>query len=348
MAEPIEIPQVDKVSIARATGQPSKARKRRSSHNAIKHGIFSDVTILPGESADQYRLLLKELWEALQPEGRLEELLVENLASLAWRHRRLLAAEGAEIRESNEFLEWDRQNQDREREEKTETFASHVEHMHDPDPGLIRKIQIPDVLDLCLKLLGELRQKLESGGFNKERDTAALKKIYGPDTDLGKTPLRSYLAWLNTAEVPQEERKRRGYATPEQCKNNFVTEIDEEISRFREYGRKRELIESEPLPLCRPPYTSTTSGGLVSKDARSRTRWAVQSKAGTVSCANGCSSARTPENAGGEIFSSCSMRSAAAATMRGYTGVASAQQEGYATLCIEKTARRAGNPVARS
>jgi hypothetical protein len=73
--------------------------------------------------------------------------------------------------------------------------------------------------------------------------------VYGPDTDLRKTLLENYLTWVDTAEGPEEERQREGYATPEQCKKNVLSEIDKEIRLFRQYGRKRALIESERTKL---------------------------------------------------------------------------------------------------
>jgi hypothetical protein len=44
--------------------------------------------------------------ENLQPQGKLEMVLVENLATLLWRKRRLLQVETAEI-EKAQFLNWD-------------------------------------------------------------------------------------------------------------------------------------------------------------------------------------------------------------------------------------------------
>ena len=49
----------------------------------------------------------------MQPEGALEELLVEKLATLAWRYRRLLLAESAEIRKNMEFVESDQRDRER-------------------------------------------------------------------------------------------------------------------------------------------------------------------------------------------------------------------------------------------
>ncbi len=86
------------------TGRPAGPRtrqgKERSKHNALKHGIFSEVVVLKAESRDAYQSLLKGLQEALLPEGQLEHTLVEKLSAILWRHRRMMVAEGAEIQRS--------------------------------------------------------------------------------------------------------------------------------------------------------------------------------------------------------------------------------------------------------
>lgn len=65
--------------------------------NAVKHGILSRETILPHESRENYESLLNELREEYAPNGPTENALVEELASILWRKRRVLAAEGAQI-----------------------------------------------------------------------------------------------------------------------------------------------------------------------------------------------------------------------------------------------------------
>ncbi len=66
----------------------------------------------------EYDELLAGLRETLQPEGTLEELLVEKLATTVWRQRRLLLAESAEIRKNTEFVESDQRDQEREAAER--------------------------------------------------------------------------------------------------------------------------------------------------------------------------------------------------------------------------------------
>ena len=51
--------------------------------------------------------MLSKLQDDLKPEGELEEILVDKLAVILWRHRRLIISEGAEIRKATEFFELD-------------------------------------------------------------------------------------------------------------------------------------------------------------------------------------------------------------------------------------------------
>src|SRR5229473_8434294 len=90
----------------RATGPRTPQGKERSKFNARKHGLFSKAVFLQDESRTEYYALLDGLMENFQPQGKLEIVLVENLATLLWRKRRLLQVETAEI-EKAQFLNWD-------------------------------------------------------------------------------------------------------------------------------------------------------------------------------------------------------------------------------------------------
>jgi len=90
----------------RTTGPRTSQGKERSKFNARKHGLFSKAVLLQDESRAEYDALLNGLMENLQPQGKLEIVLVENLATLLWRKRRLIQVETAEI-EKAQFLNWD-------------------------------------------------------------------------------------------------------------------------------------------------------------------------------------------------------------------------------------------------
>lgn len=65
--------------------------------NALRHGILSRYTVLPHENAKDYQALLTALAEDHQPAGATQMHLVEELAGIIWRKRRVLLAEGANI-----------------------------------------------------------------------------------------------------------------------------------------------------------------------------------------------------------------------------------------------------------
>lgn len=71
-------------------GPKSQQGKEKSKFNALKHGLYSNVILRSGESQSEFDSLLSGLRMEFEPEGTLEELLVEKLASLFWRYRRLI------------------------------------------------------------------------------------------------------------------------------------------------------------------------------------------------------------------------------------------------------------------
>ena len=63
--------------------------------NALRHGVLSRYTVLPWENADEYQDLVGALAAEHGPQGPTEEHLVEELAGVLWRKRRLRLAEAA-------------------------------------------------------------------------------------------------------------------------------------------------------------------------------------------------------------------------------------------------------------
>ena len=65
--------------------------------NALKHGILSRYTVLSHENHADYESLVNSLMDEHRPAGATEQHLIEELASVIWRKRRVLQAEGATI-----------------------------------------------------------------------------------------------------------------------------------------------------------------------------------------------------------------------------------------------------------
>lgn len=231
------------VPIRHYTGPITAAGRKRSGRNSIVHGIFSNVTVLPGESWAEYQALLKQLRKSLQPEGGFENLLVDKLASLVWRHRRAIGAESAEIRGRTEFYERDQR-----------ILQENQVQAADADGpfnmlGLINEKYNLIALERCLELLAELRQNIRKMGFHEKHDTEILTTIYGVmDFEWDAFP-RTYRCYLRTAQLSEQERKIRSFYTPAECVEHFLKLIDEEVQRLQTYKDERGPIEAKRTAL---------------------------------------------------------------------------------------------------
>ena len=85
-----------------AETEPPVAGYEAVRFNAMQHGILSRHTVLAHEDPEEYRVLLAALMEEHQPAAATEAHLVEELAGIIWRKRRVLQAEGANINKGME------------------------------------------------------------------------------------------------------------------------------------------------------------------------------------------------------------------------------------------------------
>ena len=79
------------------TADPSPKPYEVVRFNALKHGILSRYTVLSHENHADYESLISSLMDEHLPAGATEQHLIEELASVIWRKRRVLQAEGATI-----------------------------------------------------------------------------------------------------------------------------------------------------------------------------------------------------------------------------------------------------------
>jgi hypothetical protein len=79
------------------TADPSTQSYEVVRFNALKHGILSRYTVLSHENHADYESLVNSLMDEHLPAGATEQHLIEELASVIWRKRRVLQAEGATI-----------------------------------------------------------------------------------------------------------------------------------------------------------------------------------------------------------------------------------------------------------
>ncbi|HXM96677.1 MAG TPA: hypothetical protein VOA64_20860 [Candidatus Dormibacteraeota bacterium] len=188
--------------------------------------------------------MLTGLRNSFAPEGTLEEVLVEKLAALLWRNRRLLIAEGAEIRAGAEFLESDGQERQRQEVAKLPQLRG--------NGGLMRWLANPEALQGCLYLLNILRESIERIGFDPDWDKKNLTTLYGEhhkETLWRETLFNRYLIWLTISLSSEEEPQEKGTTSPQQCKDMFLAELVAEIKRLERYEQEQATVVSDKLKL---------------------------------------------------------------------------------------------------
>src|SRR5919107_4615786 len=79
----------------KSTGPTTSEGKAAVRHNALKHGLLAEDVLLRGEDKDELRALGDRMVAELQPEGELEEQLVEQIVADRWRLRRLHRVEAS-------------------------------------------------------------------------------------------------------------------------------------------------------------------------------------------------------------------------------------------------------------
>jgi hypothetical protein len=78
-----------------ALPQPQSGNYELARFNGLRHGVLSKHALLPWENGQEYWALLEALVAEHKPQGPTEEHLVEELAGVIWRKRRLRLGENA-------------------------------------------------------------------------------------------------------------------------------------------------------------------------------------------------------------------------------------------------------------
>ena len=127
--------------------------KQTASRNAIKHGLLAEHVIIQRgvntEDEMEYEKLREELFLHFDPEGPLEDMLVDQLFSIHWRLRRVPRAERALIEEA--------MLAGRIREEFA-YIQKAINYDYLPDPEDIARLEQYKASLVCVELLSDVRQ----------------------------------------------------------------------------------------------------------------------------------------------------------------------------------------------
>jgi hypothetical protein len=85
--------QANRHNALKSTGPKTPEGKASVRHNALKHGLLTQEVLLPEEDEEALRELDERLRAELQPEGEMEDLLVEQIVATQWRLRRMRRVE---------------------------------------------------------------------------------------------------------------------------------------------------------------------------------------------------------------------------------------------------------------
>jgi hypothetical protein len=207
----------------KSSGPRTQQGKEKSKHNALKHGIFSKVVLLEWEPRAEFDSLRNGLRDDLEPEGTLEDLLVDKLVALVWRHRRLIVTEGAVIQQGTESL--------------------------DAKQGApVQKKAGPTVSEIRLGHFEALRCQIERDGFHKQADESILlrcKAYCGVDPAVERKLLDLYSYCLNSSRSNASVGASKGLSSPRECVDTFLGALNQEIDylKFSKNERSRMNVE---------------------------------------------------------------------------------------------------------
>jgi hypothetical protein len=86
-------PEINRANSQHSTGPQTEAGKQRSSLNALRRGLTSQIVVMPNEDLEAYRAHLKSFNDEYNPQGATETHLVKSLADTSWRLNRVGAIE---------------------------------------------------------------------------------------------------------------------------------------------------------------------------------------------------------------------------------------------------------------
>ncbi len=92
MASPAQI-TANHANAAHSTGPKTESGKRRSSLNAIRHGVTSHLVVLPTDDVAAYNSACAAWFAKFEPKDLLETHLTQTLADAQWRLSRIRAQE---------------------------------------------------------------------------------------------------------------------------------------------------------------------------------------------------------------------------------------------------------------
>ena len=85
--------EINRANAQHSTGPKTDAGKQKSSLNSLRHGLTSQIVVMPAEDLEAYQRHLDSFTAECDPKGAIEAHLVQALADTSWRLNRVAALE---------------------------------------------------------------------------------------------------------------------------------------------------------------------------------------------------------------------------------------------------------------
>src|SRR5579863_6043128 len=85
--------EINRANSQHSTGPKTEAGKKKSSLNALRHGLTGQIVVMPTEDLQAYQSHLNSFTDEYAPKGATESNLVQALADTSWRLNRVAALE---------------------------------------------------------------------------------------------------------------------------------------------------------------------------------------------------------------------------------------------------------------
>ncbi len=115
--------RANRANAKKSTGPRTTAGKTRSSKNALKHGLLSQDSVLPGEAPEEFDRQLTAIEDWVLPRNPLEREICRQIADAAWHMQRLSRIETAmmtaKMNHVRAYVEHIKSDVDLDREDQT-------------------------------------------------------------------------------------------------------------------------------------------------------------------------------------------------------------------------------------
>ena len=195
----------------RSTGPRTRTGKAAAKLNSLKHGLLAEQPVLPDEDGAAFDALRRELTEQFDPVGIIETQLVERVAGLIWRLRRLGRIETGIIEFQRRTIELDRRRQEAERLDPVYDYRLELHRSPRAPPPTEASRQGAENADTYANTLHEPLPKIGHSFIRDAESVDALGKLQRYERSME----RSLYTAIRELERLQRDRREKEIVTIE-------------------------------------------------------------------------------------------------------------------------------------